>query len=314
MNSFRSPAPPTPNFNLGSRNNVFNKAINVATNVANTAMNTAMNTAANAANTAMNTATNIFSPVANNAPSMANRVSKIFSSSYILLVAIVVIMIVVVSIFWRQIGDGASILYNKVRDGLGAKSTVLPSTVPEEQNVTATPEAPQDNTVDERKFVEKILPGRAQVFNINKNAYTYHDAEPLCKALGAELATYEQVKEAYSKGADWCNYGWTKGQMATFPTQSDTWEQLQQGPEDQRDACGRPGVNGGFFDNPELRFGVNCYGIKPDQKDHDVTAVTSGEAAPLSPGGLEFEKKLSKYRGEVSSIAILPFNRSNWST
>jgi hypothetical protein len=121
------------------------------------------------------------------------------------------------------------------------------------------------------------------------------------------------VKEAYGKGADWCNYGWVKGQMAVYPTQTDTWEQLQTGPEDQRDACGRPGVNGGFFDNPELRFGVNCYGMKPDQKDHDITSITSGEGAPLSPGGLEFEKKISQYRGDANHIAVLPFSKSAWS-
>ena len=28
--------------------------------------------------------------------------------------------------------------------------------------------------------------------------------------------------------------------------------------------CGRPGVNGGYFDNPNIKFGVNCYGQKPD--------------------------------------------------
>lgn len=131
--------------------------------------------------------------------------------------------------------------------------------------------------------------------------------------MGAELATYEQVKEAYAKGADWCNYGWTKGQMAVYPTQQSTYESLQQGPEAERGSCGRPGLNGGFFDNPELRFGVNCYGVKPPQKDHDATAITSGEGAPLSPGMLEFDKKVNKYRGDASSIAILPFNKTSWS-
>ena len=28
--------------------------------------------------------------------------------------------------------------------------------------------------------------------------------------------------------------------------------------------CGKPGINGGYFDNPKLRFGINCYGIKPE--------------------------------------------------
>ena len=102
--------------------------------------------------------------------------------------------------------------------------------------------------------------------------------------------------------------------MAVYPTQQETWEQLQNGSEDQRDACGRPGLNGGFFDNPELQFGVNCYGSRPPQKDHDVTDVTSGQGTPLSVGGLDFEKKIAKYRGEASSMGILPWNKKTWSS
>jgi hypothetical protein len=85
--------------------------------------------------------------------------------------------------------------------------------------------------------------GASQVFNVSSNKYTYYDAEPLCKALGAELATYDQVKDAWSKGADWCNYGWIKGQMAVYPTSDDSFNKLQKGPAEQHLACGRPGVN-----------------------------------------------------------------------
>jgi hypothetical protein len=84
------------------------------------------------------------------------------------------------------------------------------------------------------------------VFNISKNNYTYYDAEPLCKALGAELATYDQVKDAWRTGADWCNYGWSDGQNAFFPTQQKTFDILQ-GIEGHEHDCGRPGVNGGFI-------------------------------------------------------------------
>jgi hypothetical protein len=324
MNNFRSPAPAANIFNLGSKNNVVanaaNTAFNAVANVANTAANvfgTATNTVTNAAtnvvNTASNTAANLFGTVTNTASNTAKNtigntlksaVAGGFSMTYTLLLVLVVVFIVVVSLFWKPIGEGIRITYDKIREWFGVAPRMI---------ISDKPEAPQNNTIEETNIVEKILPGRVQVFNINKNAYTYYDAEPLCKALGSELATYDQVKEAYGKGADWCNYGWVKGQMAVYPTQSNTWEQLQNGPEDQRDACGRPGVNGGFFDNPELRFGVNCYGLKPDQKDHDATTIASGDGAPLSPGGLEFEKKISQYRGEANHIAILPFSKSAWS-
>lgn len=159
--------------------------------------------------------------------------------------------------------------------------------------------------------VDKILPG-TEVFNVSSNRYTYYDAEPLCKALGAELATYDQVKEAWSKGADWCNYGWVKGQMAVYPTSEETYQKLQGGPEDQRQACGRPGMNGGFFDNPEMRFGVTCVGNKPPQNKHDEAEAAKG--APLSPDALAFDKKVSQFKSEASHIGLLPFNPNKWTS
>jgi hypothetical protein len=231
----------------------------------------------------------------------------------IVIILFFIITIVLLGVFWRQVQAGFIALYDKTRAAFGAQPTP-PQHEPASPPVTAAPEAPQDDTVRESNLVEKILPGRQEVFNISKNSYTYYDAEPLCKALGAELATYEQVKEAYAKGADWCNYGWVKGQMAVYPTQKGTYDLLQAGPEHQRLSCGNPGLNGGYFDNPELRFGVNCYGTKPDQKAHDATAVSTGSGAPLSPGGLEQEKKIAKYRGETNYISVLPWNKTSWSS
>ena len=34
--------------------------------------------------------------------------------------------------------------------------------------------------------------------------------------------------------------------------------------------CGRPGVNGGYIDNPYIKFGVNCYGKKPTPTENDL--------------------------------------------
>jgi hypothetical protein len=120
------------------------------------------------------------------------------------------------------------------------------------------------------------------------------------------------VKEAWDKGADWCNYGWVKGQVAAYPTQNATWEKLQQGPEDQRAACGRPGINGGFFDNPELRFGVNCYGTKPAQSQHDENTISQRNNEPMTPGMLDYDKKVAHFRSEANHIGITPFNKTTW--
>jgi hypothetical protein len=283
MNSLRSPAPNAGLFSMGA-------AMNKRNNVANS-FTTNLKNAVNGA-------------VPKGGPSPV----------VIVLIVALVALILGFAVFWRQIQDASIQFFQRLKVFLGVSSTPPPPDSDNEEKVLGQPEPPQDSQPDATSsMVEKVLPGMKQVFNISKNSYTYYDAEPLCKALGAELATYEQVKQAYAQGADWCNYGWVKGQMAVYPTQQATWEQIQNGPEDQRNVCGRPGVNGGYFDNPEMQFGVNCYGPKPDQKDHDATALASGQGAPLSVGGLDFEKKIAKYRGEANSIALLPWNRQAWS-
>jgi len=177
---------------------------------------------------------------------------------------------------------------------------------------------------NERKFRTRFSRGNTsgddeeethgkEVFNVNRNLYTYEEAAPLCKAMGAELATYEQVTQAQKKGADWCNYGWTKGQMAVFPTSRKTWTKLQRGPPEHRNSCGKPGVNGGFFDNPELRFGVNCFGERPIKKDSDELLNDSDLGTPPTAEQIEFDKKVDKFREQLGNVSVLPWNRKKWS-
>ena len=232
--------------------------------------------------------------------------------------AFVVLFLFVLTYYSAQVKQGYDYLVNQVRGALGLNQTpILPAEEPG-MDVLDKSVAPQNETEAQKDaakpLVEKVLPsvGSPEVFNVSKNTFTYYDAEPLCKALGAELATYDQVKQAWERGADWCNYGWVKGQTAVYPTQRDTWDKLQAGPEDQRTSCGVPGLNGGYFDNPELRFGVNCFGPKPNQSDHDAIAMAKG--APMSPEALEVEKKVAKFRTEAASLGIMPFNTSKWSS
>ena len=100
--------------------------------------------------------------------------------------------------------------------------------------------------------------------------------------------------------------------MAVYPTQKSTYEELQEGPAEQRAACGRPGLNGGYFDNPELKFGVSCYGTKPSQSNHDANEVTKGATRPLTAAGLEFEKKVQRFQEQADAMGILPFNKDKW--
>jgi hypothetical protein len=150
-------------------------------------------------------------------------------------------------------------------------------------------------------------PGKKQVFNIARNLYTFGDAEPLCRAFGAELATYDQVKEAHADGADWCNYGWVKGQLAVYPTQKSTYEKLQHGPEKDRMSCGMPGVNGGYFPNAEQRFGVNCYGPRPAESALDE------RVAHEEKENIAFDREVNHFKSELGSIAVTPWSGKQWS-
>jgi hypothetical protein len=113
---------------------------------------------------------------------------------------------------------------------------------------------------------KSTLPGAlvgSEVFHISDNKFTYDDAPAVCAAYDAQLATLEQILDAYNHGAEWYGYGWSAGGMALYPTQKGTWDALQnEADQKKRTACGRPGVNGGYFD-PSLKFGVNCFGFKP---------------------------------------------------
>lgn len=166
-----------------------------------------------------------------------------------------------------------------------------------------------DKKVD-HAAIQAMMPGKKEVFNIAANKYTYSDAEPLCKAFGAELATYDQVKQAWSSGADWCNYGWVKGQSAVYPTQQSTFDKLQAGPEDQHMSCGVPGVNGGYFDNPELRMGVNCYGPKPSENDTDDRYMAKKEAKTHDK--LAYDQKVQEYKNHADQIPLNPFKTGSW--
>ena len=146
----------------------------------------------------------------------------------------------------------------------------------------------------------------SEVFHIFQNQFTYADAPAVCAAYGAELATLEQIIDAYNHGAEWCGYGWSAGGFALYPTQKATWETLQ-GEVDQtkRTACGRPGVNGGYFD-PTTKFGVNCFGFKPKG---DVKL-------PLPPPGTDptaFANAVAGFKKMLNSFKVDPYSRVEWS-
>jgi hypothetical protein len=151
-----------------------------------------------------------------------------------------------------------------------------------------------------------------QVFNIPGNYYQYNDAKALCTAYGARLATYDEIENAYNNGAEWCNYGWSDSQMALFPTQKTTYDNLQKIKGHQLD-CGRTGINGGYIANPAVKFGVNCYGHKPriNQEEQQLMDVTT--PYPKTKQDLYMEQQVSHWKNKLNEILVSPFNYTTWS-
>ena len=161
-----------------------------------------------------------------------------------------------------------------------------------------------------------VLP-KNEVFNISNNLYTYDDAQAICTSYGAKLATYDQIEQEYNKGAEWCNYGWSDGQMAFFPTQKDTWDKLQK-TKNNKNNCGRPGVNGGYFDNPNIKFGVNCFGKKPKPNSNDLASMMANqnkeEIQPKTAEQVQLDKKVKFWKENSDKLLkVNSYNNYKWS-
>lgn len=236
------------------------------------------------------------------------------------ILVVVVILIILFAVYYETIGYYIQLGWNKLGwskahgerveiKAPGGMTAMMAPVVDTGSNIAGSIEgAAQKIETD----VETALglgtgPGKKQVFNVARNLYTFGEAEPLCRAFGAELATYDQVKEAHAAGADWCNYGWVKGQLAVYPTQKSTYEKLQHGPEKDRMSCGMPGVNGGYFPNAEQRFGVNCYGPRPAE-----TALDE-RVAHEEKENIAFDREVNHFKSELGSIAVTPWSGKQWS-
>jgi hypothetical protein len=294
--NLKAPNNTAPQMNFGS---FVSAPVNAVKNVANNAANSMKNAFNNIA------PLDISEPINNSInATIESTPSPLVSIPVIVTLGVLIVLFIIVVIFREQIAVGLELAWEKIKGFLGLTKPAVQPPPPE-----YVPEA----QFFDQGAVEKVLPGRKEVFNVAKDKYTYTDAEPLCKAFGAELATYDQVKDAWQKGADWCNYGWVKGQAAVFPTQETTYNKLQAGPEDQRMACGVPGVNGGYFDNPELRFGVNCYGTKPSENEADARAIMA-QNGDLTPSALAFDRKVQGYKTEMGQIPVNPFKPGTWTS
>ena len=169
---------------------------------------------------------------------------------------------------------------------------------PEDVKVAIAPAAPAD-----------------EVFNVSNNLYTYEDAKAVCRAMGSRMATYDEIEASYMGGAEWTSYGWSEGQHAYFPTQKATWAKLQEMKGHEHD-LGRPGVNGGYFANPNVRLGVNCYGVRPPITDADRALMDAkkNRVVPKTREEQELDMKVDFWKANKDKLLVLSgFNEDKWS-
>jgi len=194
--------------------------------------------------------------------------------------------------YLKNAQPSTSSVYDSILAKTASPSTQSSTTTTTMNNIVSSPASCSDTN---------------QVFNVSNNLYTYEEAQEVCKAFDSTLATYDQIENSYQNGGEWCNYGWSDGQMAYFPTQKATWTKLQQNPKSKH-ACGRPGINGGHIANPYVRFGANCYGPKPKQP---ANWVPPKYEQPYDIINVDLtEDKNSKVR---DSVNLNSFNLNNWS-
>ncbi|KAK2830478.1 hypothetical protein Q5P01_018409 [Channa striata] len=83
-------------------------------------------------------------------------------------------------------------------------------------------------------------------------AFSYHHAQRACEAIGAEIATPDQLLAAYYDGYEQCDAGWLADQSVRYPIQV------------PREGCygdmdGQPGVRNYGTMDPDDLFDVYCY-------------------------------------------------------
>ena len=202
------------------------------------------------------------------------------------------------------------------KDGKGAVGGTA-----KDGTATAAKDGGGDIMEDAKETVEKgeektekttvELSGKDGVFHIPENRFTYEDGQKVCKAYGARLATYNEVEEAYKDGGNWCSYGWTDKQMVLYPTQKKHWEKLQT-IEGHENDCGRPGVNGGYIDNANAHFGINCYGKRPEASEEDKVRMKNTVIYPRTKEEIAFEKDVENWKAKLPDIEVAPFSHDKW--
>jgi hypothetical protein len=186
-----------------------------------------------------------------------------------------------------------------IRRGVGSTPGLYDVTLSKPAGPVVPAQMPQPANTDE-------------VFQVGNGNLTYVEAQGACQAEGAQLANYSQIENAYNNGAEWCSYGWSDGQLALFPTQKATYERLQAGCTGSQNSCGRPGINGGYIANQNVRFAANCYGKKPKATKAERRALKDGVGS--SPQDSEAARLAQLFKAADKQFKVRPFAPGEWSS
>ena len=210
--------------------------------------------------------------------SKKNLFKNIQIKKYITRIVLVIVLLVVLYLLWK--------LMNYIRTDCYQKHSFLEFL--RNGQVCKMKDEPKKNNLNVLNMDGK------EVFHISNQDYTYNEAKCKCASYNSRLAKYDEIVDAYNKGANWCTYGWSYGQNAYYPVQKCNKEKDKY--------CGyKDGINGGFFPNPKLKFGVNCYGIKP-----------AGRVVKPKVEVCEEQNVCSSITQKLDTDVIAPFNLDNW--
>jgi hypothetical protein len=184
---------------------------------------------------------------------------------------------------------------------------------PPQINIVAEVDEPTKNTNTTQEIkCSNTTDISGEVFHIFDNKYSYDEAKDVCSSLNARLATYDEIETAYNKGANWCSYGWSDDQLALFPTSKEIYNKLKKIPNHKND-CGRPGINGGYIPDTEIKFGINCFGKKPDMDDTEKHFMNNYTFSPAFCDA-SYDEFSNDDTNESNPLQLLiaPFNKQKW--
>jgi hypothetical protein len=64
--------------------------------------------------------------------------------------------------------------------------------------------------------------------------------------------------------------------------------------------------------NPQIKFGVNCYGHKPVMTGDEEQNMMTNSPYPKTEKDILMEKRVDYWKQRLDEILVSPFNYSKW--